>query len=260
MTRLAGWLAVALLLTPLGMALWASFTPSSLFAAPTGQWSLRWYREFASDPRWMAALGRSLALATASSAVAVCCGGTLAFAVARHRFAGRSLFLALAVAPALIPPAVLGMGMLPLFFATRLYGHPAGLALAHAALGLPVACLVLRAHFESAGAMLEDAARGLGATAWQAFCRVTLPLALPSSAAAGLGAFVLSLNESMVTVFLATPDTQTLPALVWPSLRDSASPLVAVASAVSVAAGLVAIALVARHAAGLGSHRGQPES
>ncbi len=243
MTRLLGWVAVVVLLAPLAMSVWVSFTPDSLLTPPTGEWSLRWYAAFASDARWTAALGRSVVIAVVSAMLAMLAGGMLAYAVARQRFTGRSLLAAAAMLPAVVPPVVLGMGMLPLLFAARLYGSPLGIVLAHAALALPVVFTILRAHFERGGEM-EDAARGLGASAWQAFLRVTLPLALPSLAAAGLAAFVMSLNEAMVTVFLSTPATETLPAVVWPQLKDSASPLAAVASCASVATALLAVAAV----------------
>ncbi|MBY0396270.1 MAG: ABC transporter permease, partial [Thermoleophilia bacterium] len=71
----------------------------------------------------------------------------------------------------------------------------------------------------------------------------------PALAVAAVGAFVLSLNEGMVSLFLATPATETLPAAVWPLLKDGASPLVAVASCASAAASLAVAALVAALAA-----------
>ena len=99
--------------------------------------------------------------------------------------------------------------------------------------------LVARAHLEQVGTDLESAARGLGASPWQAVRKVTLPLVRPAVLAGAAAAFVISLNESLLTVFLATPDTETLPAVVWPQLRYAASPLVAVASGLSAVAAAV---------------------
>jgi ABC-type spermidine/putrescine transport system permease subunit II len=74
---------------------------------------------------------------------------------------------------------------------------------------------------------------------------VTLPLARPALLAGAAAAFAVSLNEALLTLFLATPSTETLPAVVWPQLRYSPSPLVAVASCASAAVALaVAYALV----------------
>jgi ABC-type spermidine/putrescine transport system permease subunit II len=97
---------------------------------------------------------------------------------------------------------------------------------------------------------LELAARGLGAGGWQVLRRVTLPLVRPALAVGGAAAFAVSLNESMVSLFLATPATETLPAVVWPQLRYAPSPLVAVASCASVVVALAGAAAVARFGRG----------
>ena len=239
--RLVGWLVVAVLLAPVVFAGWVSFSPDSFLTPPTGDWSGRWYVAFASDRRWIAALGRSLVIATLAAGVALAAGTPLAIAVARYRFRGRSLAAVGAVLPACVPPAVLGMGLLPLLSAAGLWGNPLGLVLAHGLIGLPVVFLIARNHLDQTGPDLEAAARGLGAGPWQVARRVTLPLLRPALLAGAATAFVISLNEAMVTVFLSTPDTETLPAVVWPQLRYAASPLVAVASGVSTVAAAMGI-------------------
>jgi ABC-type spermidine/putrescine transport system permease subunit II len=230
-----GWSALLVLLAPLVVSTWVSFSPDSFLTPPTKEWSLRWFSAFFADRRWVSALWRSLATAATASLVALAFGGPAAYAVARHRFAGRALLAGSILAPACVPPVVLGMGLLPLLYAARLQGHPAGLVLAHGLLGMPVVYLVLRTHLDQTSPDLELAARGLGATPGQTARRITLPLALPATLAGAVAAFVGSLNEAMVTLFLATPATETLPAVIWPQLRYAASPLVAVASCVSVA-------------------------
>jgi ABC-type spermidine/putrescine transport system permease subunit II len=255
MKRLAlafGLLAGAALLAPLAFAVRVSFSPDSFLTVAPGEWSLRWYETFYADRRWTAAAGQSLVVATLAAGVAVLAGTPLAFAVARYQFRGRPLLAAGAILPACAPPAVLGMGLLPLFYAARLWGTTGGLVLAHALLGLPVVYLVARAHLEQVGTDLEAAARGLGASPWQAARRVTLPLVRPAVLAGAAAAFVTSLNETLLTIFLATPDTETLPAVVWPQLRYAASPLVAVASGLSAAAAAVGAWVVWRVVRGEG--------
>jgi len=242
----AGTAALGLILAPAAFAVRVSFSPDSFLTYQPGEWSLRWYGAFAADRRWAAAAGRSLLVAGLAAAVAVGTGTPLAYAVTRYHFRGRGVAAAAAVLPACVPPAVLGMGLLPLFYATRLWGTLAGLVLAHGLLGLPVVFLTVAAHLRQGGTELEAAARGLGASAWQAARRVTLPLLRPAVLAGGAAAFVVSLNESMVTLFLATPSTETLPAVVWPQLRFAASPLVAVASCLSTVAALGGALVVMR--------------
>ena len=239
--RLVGWVAIAGLLAPLVFAAWVSFSPDSFLTPPAGEWSTRWYVAFASDRRWVAALGRSLLVGAFAAVVALAAGIPLALAVTRGRFHGRRFLAAGAMLPACVPPAVLGMGLLPLLFAAGLWGSPLGLVLAHGLLGLPVVFLVARNHLDQTPPDLEAAARGLGAGPWQVAFRVTLPLLRPAILAGAAAAFVISLNEAMLTAFLATPSTETLPAVVWPQLRYSASPLVAVASGASTLAAIVGV-------------------
>jgi putative spermidine/putrescine transport system permease protein len=240
---LLGWLPLAALLAPVGYAAWLSFSPGSFLTPPTRDWSLRWYAAFLDDPRWLAALGRSAGVAAGAAGIAVLAGVPLAIAVARHHFRGRTLAASIAVLPACVPPAALGVGLLPVLYAAGLWGHPLGLLLAHGLLGLPVVFLIAKSKLTQLDPALEAAAHGLGASAWQTARRVTLPLVRPAVLAGGAAAVVVSLNEGLVTIFLATPDTETLPAVVWPQLRYAASPLVAVASVVgtlAAAAGAVA--------------------
>lgn len=241
-----GWSAVAGLLAPVAFAVWVSFSPDSFLTPPAGQWSLRWYRAFATDARWSAAVGRSLFTAVLSAGVAVTAGTPLALALARYRFLGRGALSAAVILPACIPGAVLGMGLLPLFHVARLTGTPLGLVLAHGLLGLPVVVLIARDHLTRTSPDLEAAARGLGANGWQTTVRITLPLLRPAILAGAAAALAISLNESLVTVFLATPDTETLPTVAWSQLRYAPSPLVAVASSFGALAAVLIALVVAR--------------
>ncbi|MBY0232725.1 MAG: ABC transporter permease, partial [Gemmataceae bacterium] len=126
MTRVLGWLLLALLLSPLLMAAWVSFSPDSTLSPPVGRWSLRWHAAFLGDERWTAALGRSLMVAASASLVAVIAGGMLALARGRLGF--------LALLPAMVPPVALALGLMPLW-----RGSLVGLVLIHGMLGMPLA-------------------------------------------------------------------------------------------------------------------------
>lgn len=239
-----GWLVLVGLLAPVLHTAWVSFSPDSFLTPPTGEWSLRWYRQFLTSPRWTAAVGRSLTVAAAASVVSVATAVPAAYATRRPRWRGRGLFATALLLPAVVPPAALGMGLLPLLHRVGLWGHPLGLILVHAALGLPVAFLIVRTHLTDRLAELEAAARGLGANRWQVVRRVSLPLLRPALIAAGLAVFVLSVNETLVTVFLTTPSSETVPAVSWPELRHSPTPVVAVASGVTAGLGVIGVVWV----------------
>jgi ABC-type spermidine/putrescine transport system permease subunit II len=97
---------------------------------------------------------------------------------------------------------------------------------------MPMVCWLTHSALLSANPDVENAARGLVASSWRVVHRITLPLIGPSVLAGTVMAFVLSLNEFILSLFLATPETETLPRVLWPNLRYTLSPLVAVASCV----------------------------
>lgn len=243
---LLGSAAILLLLTPVLTAVWISFSPDSYLTPPVAHWSLRWYERFATDPRWLGALGASLAIAVGSSLLALLIATPAALSLRHLKVAPRRGLTLLLLLPALLPPTAIGCGLLPLFQRTGLWGTHVGLVLAHAAMALPIALLLIHSGVNDDLARLEATAAGLGARPPQIFWRITGPTLRPVFLAAGIVGFVLSLNDSLVTLFLVTPKTETLPALLWPQLRYAPTPLAAVASTATMALSLIAIPVILR--------------
>lgn len=237
--------ALCLLLWPLAYAVWVSFTPSELLEPPRGRLSLRWYRQFFGSPQWTAALRNSLEVAGLAVAGSLAGGTGLAVAVTRYHFRGRRLLSGAVLLPLFVPAVVLGMGLLPWVRFLGLWGSLWSLAAGHALWSLPVVFLVVRSALEDLDPALEAAARGLGASPAMTFRRVTLPLVRPAVLSGAAMGAVLSLNEFMIALFLATPDTETLPKVIWPHLRYTLTPLVAAASCVAMLLTLLGLALTA---------------
>ncbi|MGL4423447.1 MAG: ABC transporter permease subunit, partial [Gemmataceae bacterium] len=144
--------------------------------------------------------------------------------------------------PVVIPATVLGAGLLPVLQSVG--GQSIlGLVLVHAMLALPLVVWWIVLQCDSAWQDQVSTARGCGARPWQAWRHVGGPLLVQPLAAAWVLAAVLSWNEAIVTPFLATARTETLPSLAWPQLRFQLSPLVAVAAVVQSAVVLSAIVL-----------------
>ncbi len=257
--RWAGVLALILLLVPVAWAGWVSFTPDEFLAPPTSHWSLRWYGQFFRDPRWRRAGFNSLLTASLAAGASLLAGTPLALAAARYHFRGRRLLASAVLVPLCLPPVVLGLGLLPLAGALGLTGTRTLLVLAHALLGLGVVFLVLRGSLEQTSPDLELAARGLGAGPVQTFFRVTLPQLTPALTAGAVMAYLLSLNESVLCLFLTGPENETLPRVIWPSLRYTLSPLVAVASSLTMLVTAIGLLLV-RWLANRASPRRSPPS
>lgn len=244
--RVFGVCALLVLVAPFACAVWMSFAPGELLEPPTGEWSLRWYREFFRTAKWTRAMTTSAEVAAMSVAGSLLGGLGLAVAVTRFHFRGRLLLSGAVLLPMFVPAVVLAMGLLPLVMLAGVQGKPWALAAAHSLVSLPVVSLLLRGALEQADPELERAARGLGAGPWTAFRRVTLPLVAPAVVAGAVIAFILSANEFAFAVFLSTPRVRTLPAALWPEARDKETPLLAAASCLTVLFTLAGMWVVAR--------------
>ena len=172
----------------------------------------------------------SVAVAALTALIAVPAAMPTALVLARSHFGWSAVAERALLLPIVLPNVALAVGMLAVARLTPLWGTHGALAMAHAVLAVPAAYLVLRASLRHVDPNLEAAARGLGASSWQVFRFVTLPLILPAVLAATLFTLVISLNEITLTLFLATRYTETLPRVIWPHLRFAISPLVAAAS------------------------------
>jgi spermidine/putrescine transport system permease protein len=113
----------------------------------------------------------------------------------------------------------------------------------HAAFNLPVVMVIVRARLRKLDPQLEEAARDLGATPWQAFRRVTLPLLRPAIIGAALLAFTVSLDDFVVTFFTAGPGATTLPLKVYSMIKTGISPEINALSAILVVASMALVAL-----------------
>jgi ABC-type spermidine/putrescine transport system permease subunit II len=164
----------------------------------------------------------------------------------RYDFPGKRAINLLLVLPLLVPPVVLGMQSLAWHERIKIWGSLWSLALAHSLWAMPLVFMVMRSALRSVDRRLEEAAAGMGAGPLQVFWRVTLPLIWPGLLVSAFFAFITSLNEFVMALFLATPKTQTISTLVWPQLRYNLSPLVAAASAVLLLITVVILLVSAR--------------
>ncbi len=152
----------------------------------------------------------SLAVALVSTAISLPLATALAYAFARFNTGG--LFLRLGVlASQMLPPIILVLPLFTLFAMSGLMQTRTGLVLAHLTISLPFLSWMLVSFFEGDTVSLEEAARIDGATRWQAFIRIAVPVAAPGILAAGLLGFILSWNEFLFALVLSGADTQTLP-------------------------------------------------
>ncbi len=242
-----GLLMLALLGIPLILSLLVSFTPSDIIEVPSpGNWSLRWYSRFFSDQIWQVGAVNSAIIALLTTIIALLVGTTAALAFERYDFPAKKALNIFILLPLFVPPVVLGMQSLAWHQRIGLWGSPLSLAVAHSLWAIPLAFTVMRASFKNVDRRLEEAARGLGASPLLVFWKITLPLVWPGLLVAAFFAFIISINEFVMSLFLATPRVQTISTLIYPQLNYNLSPLVAAASAVMLVITVVGLVVSVR--------------
>lgn len=236
-------LVLLAMLWPLAYVFWLSFTPGDFLRPPVQEWSIRWYKIFFQSPQWTMGLKNSLIVATMTVVGSLVTGGGTALAVTRFHFRGAKLLSGAVLLPLFVPAVVLAMALLPFVHKLGIWGTHFSLAAAHSLWSVPVVFLVIQSALEDLDPNLEAAARGLGANALTTFRRITLPLIAPAMIVGAIMAFILSLNEVVMALFLSTPAIETLPKVIWPNLLYTLTPLVAAASSITMALTLGGLAI-----------------
>ena len=229
----------AFLYLPLALVMIYSFNESRLVTV-WGGFSTKWWSALLANEAMLQAAWLSLRLAFVSATAAALIGLAAGYALARAPpFPGRSLFGGLVIAPMVMPEVVMGISMLLLFVgAERLFGGPERgfltIAIAHATFSIAFVAIVVQARLADFDRSLEEAAMDLGATPWVTFLTVTLPLIAPAVGSGWLLAFTLSLDDLIMTQFVAGAQSQTLPMRVYSSVRLGVDPQINVLATVIV--------------------------
>jgi spermidine/putrescine transport system permease protein len=145
--------------------------------------------------------------------------------------------------PLVMPEVMMGVALMLFFVMIKLPLSLVTVTIGHAAFNLPVVMVMVRARLRKLDPGLEEAARDLGATPWQAFQRVTLPLLMPAMIGAALMAFTISFDDFIVTFFTAGPGSTTLPLRVYSMIKSGVSPVINALSAVLVLTSMALIGL-----------------
>jgi putative spermidine/putrescine transport system permease protein len=256
------WTAAVLvfLYLPLLLVLLNAFNASRTFAFPPTGLTLAWWADAAGSSGMWQALANSVVVGLAATAIALVLGTMIAFAVQRHRFFGRRSISFLLVLPITLPGIVTGIA-LNATFTSFLGPYGVTLGLGTVIVGHATFCIVIvfnnvQARLRRLGGSFEEASADLGASTWQTFRFVTLPLMRGALVAGGLLAFALSFDEIVVTTFTAGPAVQTLPLWIFANLfRPNQAPVVNVVAAALVLLSVVPVWLSQRLAGGAAGGR-----
>lgn len=233
------------------MALFA-FNKSPLYGLPF-EFDLIWFQALVQNDRLLKAGFNSVLIALANTVVATSLGTLVAIAFGRYKFRSKTLLQILLFPPIAIPWLVIGTAMLVCFFwVSKAIGLPAmgrglhTILLGHVALSLPYVIFVIGARLNNYPQMLEEAAATLGATPWQVFWHISVPILAPGVVAAALFAFAISFDQFVISYFLAPPGITTLPVEIYTSIRKGFTPEINAISTIIIVLSMSLMLLIAK--------------
>lgn len=235
-----------LLYAPIVTLVIYSFNAGKYIAIWEG-FSVTWYLSAWNNTAVQEAALRSLVLALQASVYSTVLATMAALGTTRTRpFRGLTAIYAMINQPLMVPEIVTAVALLILFAMIRVATGVQGLiylVAAHTAFCIPFAYLPIRARLEGMDLTLETAAADLYATPWRTFRRVTLPLLWPGILAGAMLAFVISLDDVVITEFVKSAGQETLPTYMLGQLRRIVTPEINAISTVLLGISIVVVSL-----------------
>ena len=232
---LAGWTAAVFvfLYLPILVLVAYSFNTSKLNIVWEG-FTFRWYGELFHHTPLIRALKNSLIIAVAATVLSVALGTTGAWLLHRYRYRFARVMHALVCVPMVMPEIVMGISLLVFFAVAGIDAGHLTVILAHTTFCFPFVLVAVQARLQGLDPALEEAVLDLGATPARAFWLVILPCLKPAVISGALMAFTLSMDELIISVFTAGPDSRTLPMQVYGMAKVGLNPMLNALSALFV--------------------------
>jgi spermidine/putrescine transport system permease protein len=223
------WLVIAgvlgFLYAPVAITAIFSFNDSAITGFPIKGITTEWYANLWNDAEFREATMFSLKIAALSTLISVLIGTPAAIAVNRSGSRWVRALNAVYVSPMLIPALVLAVSMTTMFTLLSVQLSMWTIVGGHVVVSAPLIFLIVSARLRGFDWTLPSAARVLGATPFQAFVRVTVPLLAPAVMGGAILAFIVSMDNFVISLFL-TGGESTLPLLIWSRMRESFDPTV----------------------------------
>jgi putrescine transport system permease protein len=223
------FLGIALLYLPILVLIGYSFNASPLVNV-WGGFSTAWYGRLLHNRQLLEAALLSLEVAVTASSGAVVLGTLAAVSLVRFaRFPGRLLLTGMVSAPLVMPEIITGITQLLLFVSMmQLLAWPhrgfTTIVISHVTFCTAYVTITVQARLQSADRSLEEAAQDLGASPLRAFLEITLPIIAPAILSSWLLSFTLSLDDLVISSFVAGPGASTLPMVIYSKVKLGVSP------------------------------------
>ena len=241
--RVYTWVLIAWLALPIAVMIAFGFNDTA--SRQNFVWegfTLRWYAHLFDKPDLTRALVNSLVIAVLSTLITTVLGTLIGLALGRHRFRGKGAANLVLFAAIASPELVMGASLLSMFVTLNIPRGIGTIVAAHVMFSVAFVAVTVRARAVGLDPALEEAAADLGASRWEVFRLVTLPMVRPGVLAGALLAFALSIDDFVITNF-TSGTTVTFPLWVWSSTRTGTPPQVNVMGTLIFAIGVL-IAIV----------------
>jgi spermidine/putrescine transport system permease protein len=222
-----------------------SFNRSRINAVWTG-WTFDWYISLFQNRQVVDAFFNSLTIALSSAVFSTILGTLAAYAFYRYKYRWKLALSGFVYLPIVLPDILMGLSLLLLF---SYFSIPLGkltILIAHITFSIPFVFLLVSTRLQEMSTDLEEAAQDLGAMPWQTFRYITLPLLGPSIISSFLLTFSLSLDDFIISFFVAGPGATTLPIYIYGMVKRGITPEVNALAASLMVMTLITVALAER--------------
>lgn len=234
---------ISFLYVPMVAVILASFSQKRYFQFPISRWTLKWYEKasVSLSVRDLVWTSLTVALLVMVFSVVLAFFGALAFA--RYDWKGRKIYQRLILLPIFFPQAVLGLALLLWFSALGIITSWQTAVFAHMVWIVPIIILIMSIQMYSFDPALEEAAYDLGASRWQVFREITLPILSPGIVSGSLFAFLLSWGNFPLSLFTTGAD-QTVPEWLYAKMVSGYTPMVPTLGSLTMAAAVILMLII----------------
>jgi len=222
-----------------------SFNDSRINAVWQG-FTWKWYVSLFDNRQVVEALTNSLIVAVTSTVVSTILGTMAAIGLRRAGGRWKKNLNGLLYLPILVPDIIMGLSLLVLFSQFHFELGKLTVIIAHITFSVSYVYVIVLARMDGAGMQLEEASQDLGATPWQTFRHVTLPAIMPGIIAGAIMAFTLSIDDFMISFFVAGSNSTTLPIYIYGMAKRGISPEINALSTIMVVVTIILIILAER--------------
>lgn len=248
---LLGIVVTLYMLVPLLVVAGASIGENRFLTFPPQGFTLDWYVDALTSDTYLEPFRLSLFVGVTVAVLASVIGTAAALALTRFKIPGAAAIQSLLMSPLTIPTIILAIGTLSIASLTIGAPNIGVLITVHVVIAIPYVMRTVTGVMARADVFTEEAARTLGASTWNRYRLVVLPIARPGIAAGAFFAFNISFDDAVIALFLRTPQIETLPIAIYGQLEFSTSPTVAAVSTLMVLLTVV-LMLVLERIIGLG--------